>query len=282
MTVKVACCQMELNVEEPGKTWDHIAAACEQAAQEGADLIVFPELANSGYVFDSLEEAERLATVIPGPFADQLAELSDRFANVIVCGINERSGGKLYSSALVVDRGQLAGIYRKSHLWNTEHNFFVAANDPPLVVDTSIGVLGVAVCYDVEFPEIVRLAAEEGAELMAVPVNWPLLPRPRNVWPIEIAKVMAHASEYQVPIAIADRCGEERGVKWIGGSCIIDRSGYPAAMPQLDEPSTARIITADIRLSPDKQISPFNHALTDRRVDIYSDKHTPETAITEE
>lgn len=277
-TVIVACCQVDLDVDKPQESWGRVIAACEQAARDGADLIVAPELANSGYVFRSPAEAEQLSTAVPGEVSDQLVEISGRYDTVIVCGINENGGKHLYSSALVADHGRLAGVYRKTHLWDSEHNFFRAANDPPLVVETSIARLGVAVCYDVEFPETVRLAVEQGAELLAVPVNWPVLPRPRGVWPIEMAKVMAHACEYQIPIAIADRCGEERGVQWIGGSFIVDRTGYPVAMPQLEEPSVAKIVTAQLKLSSDKQLSLFNNALTDRRVDIYSAHSSAETA----
>lgn len=90
---------------------------------------------------------------------------------VLVAGFAETAGERIHNSAAVCDRGELLGVYRKVHLWGDEPDHFTAAADPPLVLDTSAGRIGVLICYDMEFPEWVRLAAEADAELIAVPVN---------------------------------------------------------------------------------------------------------------
>lgn len=273
ITVTVACCQVELDVHKPRDAWRRVVAMIEDAAVRGADLVVAPELSNSGYCFESPSQARENSTPIPGPCTDDLIRVSAEHDTVIVCGLNEDGGDNLYSSAVIVDHGKLLGCYRKSHLWDSEHQFFAAGDEPPLVVETSLGRVAAAVCYDIEFPETVRLAAESGADILAAPVNWPLLPRPDQMLPIEMVKAMAHAGEYRIPIAIADRSGRERGTDWIGGSVIIDASGYPVDVPHLSTPPRPATVTADLQLGSDRQISQFNNVFSDRRTDIYSTSH---------
>jgi predicted amidohydrolase len=134
------------------------------------------------------------------------------------------------------------------------------------------------VCYDLEFPEWVRLAADGGAEVIAVPVNWPLRADGDPQRPFEVIKAQAAAVTYRVNIAVADRCGVEAGVDWYGGSMVCDVDGNlvigPACVrePELGySPAMPTVLAAEIDLAAarDKRLGPFNHALADRRPELY-------------
>ena len=137
------------------------------------------------------------------------------------------------------------------------------------MVDTSAGRLAALVCYDLEFPEFVRRAAEADAELIVAPVNWPLLPRPDGERPLELLKAQAYAGAYRIGIAIADRCGTERGVDWIGGSAIIGADGYLRTPAPEAGPGAPSFAIALVEHDFDRQLGPHNHALGDRRPDLY-------------
>ena len=271
MTV-VAACQIPAHVDHPDPTI--MAAAVRAAAVAGARLIVLPELAVSGYCFDSPAEAHAAAEPLDGPTVTLLRDLSVELDCVIVSGLCEKGdGGQVFNSAVVVEGGRLIDRYRKVHLWGRETEFFTPGHQRPRVVSTAAGRIAVMICYDLEFPEWVRLAAEAGAEMITAPVNWPLLERPDSERPIEVIKAQALAAVYKIPIVIADRCGAERGQQWIGGSVICDLTGYvlagdvsPPAEPAAPTMVIARIDPAATR---DKSLGDHNDAFGDRRPALY-------------
>ncbi len=272
--LRVACAQVPVDVEHPRMAYSAVSEAVSAAAQAGAALIVLPEMVNSGYHFADTDEAWSLAELVPGPWTTLLSRLSTDHGVVIVAGLAERgTDGKLYSASVVVDAGDTVGVFRKAHLWDAEHRYFTAGERATLVVETSIGRVATAVCYDIEFPEMVRAAAEEQADVLAVPVNWPLRTGPEGAlpggWPIEVHKVVAHAADYRIPIAVADRCGHERGEEFTGGSVIVGHDGVPLAGPHIVRPARPALLVADLGNVGDRRLSDHNHALTDRRPDLY-------------
>lgn len=268
MTCRVACCQVPLAIGDREANSATVRAAIERAAADGAQVVVLPELASSGYVFADRAELEALAEPRDGATVTAWAELAATLGVLIVGGFPERAGDAVYNSAAVVGPSGVLGFYRKAHLWDTEHAVFDLGDDVPLVVDTDLGRIGVMICYDVEFPEWVRAAALAGADLLCVPVNWPLLPRPDGERPTEQIRVLAGAGINRLPIAVCDRTGVERGVEWTGGSVITDADGYPAALAQYREPG---IVVADVDLAQSrvKKFNDNNHVFDDRRVELY-------------
>jgi predicted amidohydrolase len=275
-------------VGETEKNRSGAAAAIAVAAARGAKIVVLPELTPSGYVFRDLAEARSLAETADGATARQWADLAGRHDLVIVGGFCELgAGGRLYNSAVLVDRSGVRALYRKAHLWDAEADFFVPGDVPPPVVVTAFGQIAMMVCYDVEFPEWVRLPALAGAELLAVPTNWPAEPVPAGERPMVTANIQVAAFANRMFIAAACRCGAERGVDWVGGSIIAGPQGYPLAGPA----STTRTVTGssahgaghhrvhatsellvadcDLRLARDKTTGPRNDAHADRRPDLY-------------
>jgi len=245
-------------------------AALDAAAAAGARVVVLPELAASGYVFRDAGEARALAEPPDGPTVAGWAERAAAHDLVVVGGFAEDGGdGHLYNCAAVVDASGVRAVYRKVHLWDRESLVFTPGDDPPAVVDTPHGRIGAMVCYDLEFPEWVRVAAVAGAELLCVPTNWPRGPRPAGERPMEVLRTMVAASTNRMAIAVCDRCGDERGVTWVSGSAIASPDGWLLAGPP-DEAAPA-LLTADVDLAAarDKALGPRNDALADRRTALY-------------
>lgn len=268
--VTVAACQLAPVVGEPELNLDRAVEAATLAADRGARIVVLPELVTSGYVFTGPEEARRLAEPPDGATATRLTELARDRDLVVVAGFAELAAhGALYNSALVADRDGLRTVYRKAHLWDAEKEIFTPGDRPPPVVDTAVGPVGVMICYDLEFPEWLRIAALEGAEIVCAPTNWPAEPRPDGERPVEVVRSQASASVNRVFLAVADRVGPERGVEWVGGSAIIRPDGFPVALadPGAGEQTlVARCTLGDART---KRLSPRNDVLADRRPELY-------------
>ncbi len=268
---RVACCQLAPQVGEPEANRAQARAAIAAAAARQAQIVVLPELATSGYVFADRDEAWALGEPLDGETVAGWCDLAAAHDLVIVGGLCERDPavGAPRNTAVVIDAGGLRGVYRKVHLWDRESEIFVPGDEPPLVLDTQHGRLGVMVCYDAEFPEWVRMAALRGVELLCLPTNWPREPRPADERPAEVVRVQAAASSNRIYVAACDRAGRERGTDWVNGTVIVGPDGYPLAGPDChDLPIT---LTADCELAHarDKRTSARNDALADRRPELY-------------
>lgn len=269
-TVTVACCQLAPQVGRTRENHERIRTAIRAAAEQGADIVVLPELANSGYVFEDAAELHSVAEPIDGATIREWEALAKELRLVIVSGFAELgTDGNVYNSGVLIDETGLRAVYRKVHLWNGEKTWgFTPGSQPPPVVDTPHGRIGLMVCYDLEFPEWVRLVALAGAELLCGPVNWPLYPRPEGERPGEVIRVQADAAVNRMFVAVADRVGTERGQDWLGGSAIVDADGYPVTPLHLGEETliTASLTLADART---KTISELNDVHADRRPELY-------------
>ncbi|MGD0603045.1 MAG: nitrilase-related carbon-nitrogen hydrolase [Streptosporangiaceae bacterium] len=272
----IAVAQLAITVGEPEANRQAAAAAVAEAARAGARLVVLPELCDSGYVFgDGARPAAAEARGLAAPAAAsrtlrQWRSLAGRHQLVIAGGFCELGAdGHLYNSAAVVDASGTQVVYRKAHLWDAEKLVFTPGDAPPPVVDTALGRVALMICYDLEFPEWVRLAALDGADLIAAPVNWPSVSWPPGERPAEVIKAQAAAATNGVFVAVADRCRTERGVSWISGSVIVGPDGYPLAGPVLADRPTVLAAACDLSRARDKQLAGDNDLLADRRPDLY-------------
>jgi 2,6-dihydroxypseudooxynicotine hydrolase len=271
----VAVAQLAITVAEPDANRQAAAAAVAEAAAAGARLVVLPELSDSGYVFDSAAPA-REARGLAAPAADnatlrQWHQLAGRHRLVIVGGFCELGAdGRLYNSAALVDASGVRAVYRKAHLWDNEKLVFTPGDAAPALVDTEVGRVAVMVCYDLEFPEWARLAALDGADIIAAPVNWPGYRWPPGERPAEVVKAQAAAALNGVFVAVADRCRTERGVSWISGSLIAGQDGYPLAGPVLADRAAVLTAACDLPRARDKRVSGHNDLLADRRPELYA------------
>ena len=241
------------------------AASIAEAVRRDARLIVLPELALSGYVFHDAAEARAAAITRTDPVWRELTHVIPEGA-VAVVGYAEDAGDAVYNSAAVLTHERRIGDYRKSHLWGAESSLFSVGDTAGSVYDTPIGRLGVAICYDNEFPEVPRGLALAGAEVLALPVNWPLVDRPEGERPPETIQAMAAARSSRLPTVIADRTGLERGVEWTDGTAVIDGEGWIAALPDDAGFAVARLTLTH---PGDKSLPPFNDLFGDRRPELY-------------
>ena len=270
MTV-IGVCQLALSVGDVAANRAAAAAAVAEAAGQGAELVVLPELCDTGYVFSGAPEARALATsAANSPTLREWCTFSGQYATAIAAGFCELGDdGLLYNSAALISGGEVRAVYRKAHLWDAEKLVFTAGDGPPVVVDLPFGRAGLMVCYDLEFPEWVRLAALGGADLIAAPVNWPAMPVPAGERPSDVVRVQAEASMNRLFIAVADRCRAERGVSWVGGTVIVGPDGYPLAGPVTADRPAVLTAPCDLAQARDKRVSTHNDVFTDRRPALY-------------
>ncbi|HWE14668.1 MAG TPA: nitrilase-related carbon-nitrogen hydrolase [Solirubrobacteraceae bacterium] len=268
----VACCQISLRVGETEANRVACRSAIAGAADQGADIVVVPELANSGYVFADPVEARRCAEPLDGATVSEWISLARDLDLVIVGGLCELQPGAdaLHNSSVIIDPSGLRAVYRKAHLWDRELSMFQPGRDRPPVVDTAHGRIATVVCYDVEFPEWVRLPALDGAELLCVPTNWPREPRPAGERPAEVIRVQANASVNRMFIAACDRAGAERGVEWVSGTVIVGPDGFPLAGPVCENRAVTLLARCRLADARHKRTSARNDVMEDRRPELYA------------
>ena len=273
-TTKIACVQMEARVGEADRNVERSAAFVRQAAEAGANLVVLPELCNSGYAFQSREEAFSLAEELPsGPACRAWSEACSEFGTHVVAGVCERDGDSLFNSSVVLGPDGHVGTFRKLHLWNEENLYFEPGNVGLPVFNLPFGRVGTFICYDCWFPETFRLCAAQGADIICIPTNWVPIPG-QEEGQIAMANVlcMGNAHVNSVYVAAADRIATERGQEFIGQSVILSYTGWPIGGPA----STDReeIVYADVNVSDARRKrhwNAFNQPLRDRRKDVYAE-----------
>ncbi len=267
---RVAACQISLNIENPAENISRANQGISQAISQGAQIIVLPELTNSGYVFTSVSEVQERSTTLDGEIIAQWKEIAHKHDVVIVAGLALSVESRLYNASVIIDKSGLLGWYAKAHLFGEEHQFFKSGEKPPLVVNTAHGRIATMVCYDVEFPEWVRLAMLDRAVLLAVPTNWPNLGQLIHGTPMEAVRVQAAASVNKMVAVAADRSGAERGHSWVSSSVITDFEGNIKAIANRESEDEVQILAADVELPTDTSITPKNDVRKDRQPDLYS------------
>lgn len=263
---RIVCRQLAPKVGELGPNCEASVQAIRDARAQGADVIVLPELVTSGYVFESRAEAASMAITPDHELFGFWADAAGGQAVVIGGFCEEGPEGVLYNSAAVVDGSGVLAVYRKVHLWDREKLWFEPGAEPPPVIDTSAGRVGVLICYDLEFPEMSRMVALHGAELLAVPTNWPLFERPEGERPLEVVIAMAAARTNRMFVACCDRTGAERGQEWTAGTSVINPSGWVLAHAGADGFAVADV---DLTEAQSKQLTELSDVLADRRPELY-------------
>ena len=280
-------------------------AGIKDAATRGANLVLLQELHSSLY-FCQKESTDNfnLAEPIPGPTSNTLAKLADELDIVIVASLFEKRGAGLYhNTAVVFDRNKgIVGKYRKMHIPDDpgfyEKYYFTPgdyhesdpqANDSPagfLPINTSVGCLGVLVCWDQWFPEAARLMTLAGADILLYPtaIGWDPSDdieeksRQREAWQ---TIQRAHAIANGLPVAVCNRTGFEsaieaagsepdnkKGIQFWGTSFIAGPQGEILAQAPVDE-ETIVVVSIDLKRNEEvRRVWPY---LRDRRIDAYKD-----------
>jgi predicted amidohydrolase len=251
---------MEPRVNDHYGNMSRMTAILDAASDNDVDVLVLPELVNSGYVFESMEEVYRLSELIPeGPFSKVLLKWSTRNA-LVVAGLSEKHENGFYNSAAVFGNGNHLVTYRKIQLFDREKEWFQPGNDEPPVVEFRNHRFGVIVCFDWAFPELTRILTLKGAQAVLHPGNF--------VLPFCPDAMTTRSIENWIFTATAGRIGEERGVQFIGGSQITTPNGE--VLFRLSE-GEKKVAWADVDLTEadNKAITQRNDLLKDRRPELY-------------
>ncbi len=219
-----------------------------------ADLIVLPELFNSGYAFQTVQEIEETAESIPGYTTEALRELSHEKKMTIVAGICERKGDAFFNSAVYI-KGEYIGVYRKVHLFLDEKKFFTPGD-----IFSVFDSVGIMICFDYFFPEAARALMLKGATLLAHPSNL--------ILPYCPDAMVLRSLENRVFSVTCNRIGTERGLTFIGQSQIVDSKGRLLYRAGTDEELVIQEI--DLEEALNKFVTRKNNVLEDRNPQAYT------------
>jgi predicted amidohydrolase len=271
--VRIACCQLRPSVGDVDGNRRIVRRAVGDAVAAGARLIVLPELCTTGYFFHTAEEARALGQGAEGGALSEWAEEAARGDAVVVGGFAEVDGSSIYNSAALVDGSGVLAVYRKTHLWDSELRIFERGDEAPPVVCTTVGMVGLSICYDLFFPELTRKLALDGADVIVAPTNAPTNAPTASPAAasedigVSVARATAHVN--RVFVAVCDRWGAERGTNWVGRSLIVNPDGEVVAAPPGDREQLL-LADCDLTQARDKQWSgTANDALADRRPELY-------------
>ena len=229
-----------------------------------SDLIVLPELCNSGYNFVSREQAMEFSEDINhSKFIDFLQRYCQKKNTWIASGINERSGNSLFNSAILVGPDGLAGKYQKIHLFLNEKDIFSPGNAGLPVFDTPKGKIGLLVCFDWIFPEVWRILALKGVDVICHCSNLVLPGFAQQSVPV-------HALLNHVYVITANRIGTEKNLTFTGMSTIADPKGNVIYQSSAEEEDIT-VFDFDIALARNKQMTPKNNLFADRRPELYQE-----------
>lgn len=226
-----------------------------------ADLIVLPELANTGYNFSSRKEAYASAENIDRSDFIEFLSAKAKIKNLfIVSGFNELDGSEIYNSSVLVGPEGKIGVYRKLHLFKKEKDFFTPGNLGLPVFDIGFGKIGMLICFDWMFPEAWRILARKGAGIICHPSNL-VLPYAQQAVPV-------HCLINRIFAITCNRVGMEGGLQFTGRSMVADTNGS-TIMKAPAKKEGVYSVSIDNTLSNDKMITENNHVFDDIRCRSY-------------
>jgi predicted amidohydrolase len=252
---------------EFGKRRENLKAVADAVANVSLDLLVLPELFNTGYLFTAKQDLVELAEPVPGPTTLFLQEITARKQMFIVHGIAERHHDKFYNSAVLLGPDGVRAVYRKAHLFLEEKLYFAPGDTPFTVHQVGNAKIGILVCFDYWFTEAVRQLALQGAQIICHPSNLVLPGYGQQV-------TRVRAMENRIFWALCNRTGKDvregRELSFTGESQIVSPQGEILARANQEE-TRLQIVEIEPKAADDKRITPMNDLFKDRRTDLYSD-----------
>lgn len=278
-----------------GKKEENIKRTVALIERTRAELLVLPELCTTGYLFISKDEVSEMAEEIPGPATEAWGKISTDRKVFLVAGIVERAGDEIYNSAVLICPDGRIEVYRKAHLFNEEKEWFAPGDTPFEVYDIGAAKIGMMICFDWFFPEVVRILALKGAEIICHPANL-VLPfcqdamstrcLENRVFAITCNRTgvedrsmrpVASVGEY---VPISERKQREtrslesieksdKRLRYTGKSQIVNPEGQVLTRAGgIGE--AVRVANIDLAEARDKTINSRNELFGDRRTDLYS------------
>ncbi|WP_190815614.1 carbon-nitrogen hydrolase family protein [Saccharopolyspora pogona] len=270
--------QMDVSLLDASKNLERMKAAIEAARlAQDVDLVVFPELANIGYIKGRdkqfggqyIKHAEK----IPGEFTQALGELADEHDVHIISGMAEAHPtipGTLYNSAVLIGpTGDLLGVHRKAHIPGYEKHYFVPSHTHASdVFETDLGTIGIGVCYDNQFAELTRTYALKGADILVMLWNMPSF---SNGGTILHNLTSVRAFENRMYSVSCNRIGANHEIEFFGYSAIANPVGELIASAEGGETIIYGVLERDVLLEERSQMTIFR----DRRPDLYGEVVKP-------
>lgn len=261
--MKIAAAQIACNLGDLAANARKMREFAGRAKAAGAELVVFPEMADTGYAMPVIRAQAKPWSegVVP-----ELQEIARNLSLAIISGVSEKEGEAIYNSQIVIDAaGAIIAKYRKTHLFAPapieEDKCFAPGQ---ALVSVALGPLrlGLTICYDLRFPEIYRaLAVEQGANAFIISSAWPF---PR----VEHQRVLAtaRAIENQSYVVLANRVGKDDGTPFCGSSAIIDPSGVVVAAASAER---EELVVAEVSPAVLDEIRARMSVFAHRRPDLY-------------
>jgi predicted amidohydrolase len=262
--MKVAAAQISCSLGDSKANLLTVREFSRQARDAGVELVVFPEMTDTGY---SMSIIQAHANSWSSGFVPGLQEIAANLSIAIVCGVSERDGTSVYNSLVFVDQlGQIAAKYRKTHLYAVppvEEQQCFASGDT--FASFALGGLrfGFSICYDLRFPEMYRkLVVEQDVSAFIVSSAWPF-PRIEHFRTL----VLARAIENQSYVIVSNRVGKDEDLWFCGSSAIIDPRGVVIASASADR---EELIQADVSHELILAVRSRVESLAHRRQDLYA------------
>ncbi|HWO95543.1 MAG TPA: carbon-nitrogen hydrolase family protein [Bacillus sp. (in: firmicutes)] len=260
--MKLALSQFQPVLHHKEKNLEKMHEYMKEASQQECDVILFPELALTGYF--TREKTPELAEDKNGSSIALLRRWAQQYNMMVIAGFPEKVDEEIYNSAVIIGRdGELLGTYQKVHLWDEEYKYFKAGDTFP-VWKTEFGTIGVMICYDTEFPETARILAEKGAEIILAPTA--------NMTPLEHSQriyIQSRAAENQVFVATTNRIGIEENTFFFGQSAAANPFGELLVIGDGQENQ----YYVDIDFTQIQEARDRFCYLKDRKADVYLSAH---------
>jgi len=267
--VEVAAVQMDIAWLDPGKNLEKMVAWIEKIQREkSVDLIVFPELANTGYIRERNKEFGRdyfkKAEKIPGPFTEALGDAAKKQGVYLIsgfCELHPEIPASVYNSAVLINpKGEVVGIHHKLHIPGEENHYFYPGSTVN-VYKTDLGNIGMVVCYDSIFPEISRVLTLKGAEIICAPFNRPKRPSYDSLY--HVAALRAY--ENRIYFVACNRVGKEMS-EFLGRSAIAGPDGVILARSEGEEEEVLYATFYEDKILEERAFFPV---FADRRPELY-------------
>jgi predicted amidohydrolase len=268
--VKIASAQIACTLGDLAVNIRKLRDFAERAKTAGAELVVFPEMVDTGYAMTVIREEARPWNEGAVP---ELQKIARTLSVAIISGVSEKEGDAIFNSQVVIDSaGAIRAKYRKTHLFKPiEEDKCCTPGDALVSVDFGPLRFGLTICYDLRFPEIYRvLAVEKGTNVFAISSAWPF---PR----VEHQRVLAtaRAIENQSYVVLANRVGKDDGVPFCGSSAVIDPYGVVVAAASADR---EELIIAEVSPEVLKAVRERMAVFAHRRSDLYDRRESRRTA----
>jgi len=269
--VIVSAVQMRTKWLDLKENFDYIKNSIAKAKnEENADLIVFPELSNTGYIKERDKKFGRqfikFAGKIPGPSTEELGKQAKKYGVYLVVGLAEQHPeipGMLYNAAVLINpKGELVGVHHKMHIPGEEKHYFMPGSTCD-TYKTDIGNIGMSICYDGQFPEFTRSLALKGAEILCMIWNMPSFSNPPEL----LEHITATRAAENRMFAVSCNClGVQGKIDFFGHSVISDPVGNFLATAGTKETIISATLKEEVLLEERIQQPVFR----DRRPDMYS------------